>query len=103
MTDTEPDENEKEIDEVYDDRNLLACALVESVGRGTMGGWTPAPDEAGDEWAIVWAELRSGQVSWHVERELAEKLVTRNDNYNYDGHTRKEKNDRLRRGLLMDS
>ena len=87
--------DEKEIDAVYDDRNLLACALVESVGEDVMGGWTPAPDTDSDEWAIVWLELPVGQVSWHVPQALAERLVTRNDDYDWDGHTREEKNERL--------
>ena len=85
---------EKELDDVYHDRNLLACALVESIGY-PMAGWTPAPDADADKWAVVWAETPMGQVSWHVPRDLAEWLVTRNDRYDYDGHSRAVKNDRL--------
>lgn len=91
---TSPESTVKSIDDVYRDRNLLACALVESVGQGTMGGWTPA-EEAPDDWAIVWVETPHGQLSWHVPRDMATSLVTRNDGYDYDGHSRTVKNDRL--------
>ena len=86
--------DEKAIDAVYCDRNLLACAVAKLVGY-PMAGWTPAPDEDSDEWAVVWAETPHGQVSWHVPRDLAEQLVTRNDDYDYDGHDRAVKNARL--------
>lgn len=81
---------EKALDDVYRDRNLLACALSELV----MGGWTPAEEDP-DEWAIVWIETPMGQMSWHVPREMAESLATRDDSYDYDGHSRAVKNDRL--------
>lgn len=87
-------EDEKEIDEVYEDRNLLACALIATAEPG-MGGWTPAPDADSDEWAIAWLETPAGQVSWHVPRVLAERLLPRRDGYEWDGHTRTEKNERL--------
>lgn len=86
--------DEKPIQAVYRDRNLLACALAELIGY-PMAGWTPAPDDDGEEWAVVFAETPHGQVSWHVPREMAENLVTRNDEYVYDGHDREVKNDRL--------
>jgi len=84
----------KTTDDVYRDRNLLACALAAEIGW-PMAGWTPAPDGDGDEWAVVWVETPMGQVSWHVPRDLAESLVRRNDDYEYDGHSREIKNDRL--------
>jgi hypothetical protein len=84
----------KGLDDVYRERNLLACALVESVSD-VMGGWTPATDAKNDEWAIVWIETPMGQMSWHVPREMANNLVHRNDNYEYDGHSTATKNDRL--------
>lgn len=87
-------DEEKDLEAVYEDRNLLACAVAELLPAG-LAGWTPAPDTDGDEWAIVWIETPSGQMSWHVPRELAERLVPRNDDYEWDGHDRDEKNDRL--------
>lgn len=82
---------EKGLDEVYEDRNLLACALAESTN---LGGWTPAEEDPGN-WAIVFVETPHGQISWHVPRDLAEKLVSRDDGYEFDGHDREMKNDRL--------
>lgn len=84
----------KALDDVYRERNLLACALTQLLNP-PMAGWTPAPDEDGDEWAIVWAETPMGQVSWHVSRDVAEELAPRNDDYDYDGHSAEVKNDRL--------
>lgn len=84
----------KSIDEVYADRNLLACAFASLVGP--WGGWTPA-EENPEEWAIVYVRLPgAGQASWHVPRDLAARMVHRDDDYEYDGHDRVEKNRRLR-------
>lgn len=92
MTDRETMENQqKDINEVYNDRNLLACALAQATGAPS--GWKP--DEESDEWAIVWIETPTGQVSWHVPREMAEKLAPPKRNAEYDGYGREEKNDRL--------
>lgn len=85
------DTEQKAIDEVYRDRNLLACAVAELAG---IGGWTPAEEDP-EEWAIVFAETPMGQVSWHVPREMAESLVRRARSYEYDGHSRDVKNDRM--------
>lgn len=82
----------EQMDAVYRDRNLLACAFAE---LAPMGGWTPAPDYDPEEWAIVHASTPMGQVSWHVPREMAASLVTRDDDYEWDGHSRDVKNDRL--------
>lgn len=87
-------DEEKDLEAVYEDRNLLACAVAELLPAG-LAGWTPAPDTDGDEWAIVWIETPSGQMSWHVPREFAEDLTARNDDYEYDGHDREAKNGRL--------
>ena len=87
----------KELEEVYDDRNVLAVAFVKfkTMRDPVSGGWTPAPDEEGDEWAIAWFETVKGEVSWHVPREIAEKHLPRNDDRDYDGYSREIKNERL--------
>lgn len=59
-SDTVDEQDEKALEDVYHDRNLLACALA--VATGAPSGWKPAPD-AGDEWAIVWIETPMGQTS----------------------------------------
>jgi len=85
MPDTDDD---NPIEAVYEDRNLLVCALVEAVSDGVLGGRTPG-EEHPDEWAIVWLQTPMGQLLWHVPRELAEGLLTRNDAYEYNGHNRR--------------
>jgi hypothetical protein len=85
--------DEKDIEQVYEDRNLLACALATTIGQ-PMAGWTP-DERFPEQWAIVWAETPMGQLSWHVPREMAADLAPRNDDYEWDGHGREQKNDRL--------
>lgn len=89
-------DSEREIEEVYSDRNVLAVYLVKSRLQEdrTAGGWTDAPD-AEDDWAIVWFETLFGEVSWHVPRGMAEKHLPRNGNRDYDGYGRDVKNDRV--------
>ena len=85
--------DEKDLNEVYEDRNLLACALAQSTHAPS--GWVPAPD-TGDEWAVVFIETPMGQLSWHVPIEMARSLAPKPmGRYEYDGHSRDEKNDRL--------
>lgn len=99
---------EKTISEVYDDRNVLAlgfCDVVrridEHVGDASFrSGWhTPTDDDDADadEWAILWAQTPQGQVSWHVPRYLAEASRLGYTRLVWDGHTRQQKNARLRR------
>jgi len=86
------DDSEKQIDEVYEDRNLLACTLANATGA--PAGWKPDP-ESPDEWAIVWIETPNGQVSWHVPRDMAENIAPLKQDSDYDGYDREVKNDRL--------
>ncbi|WP_330633755.1 WDGH domain-containing protein [Halocatena halophila] len=88
------DTEEKAIDEVYEDRNLLACALAQATHAPS--GWKPDPD-APDEWAIVWIETPTGQVSWHVPRDMAEDLAPPKKDSGYDDYDREVKNNRLTR------
>ena len=84
--------DEKPIDDVYEDRNLLACALAQATHA--PAGWKPDP-ESPEEWAIVWIETPIGQVSWHVPREMAEDLAGPQRESEYDDYDRETKNDRL--------
>ena len=83
---------EKELEDVYEDRNLLACAFAQATHAPS--GWKPDPENP-EEWAIVWIETPMGQVSWHVPREMAEKLAPAKRDSEYDGYDREIKNDRL--------
>jgi hypothetical protein len=101
---------EKTLSETYEDRNAAVLALAEMVrvhgnqvgryGPDFRACWSePEPDDAdadAEEWALVYVFLPSGQVSWHVPRELAEKSNLPEKTVEWDGHTRAEKNGRLR-------
>lgn len=78
-------------EKAYRDRNLLALAVVTMT---ELGGWTEDETDS-DEYVIVWTETPMGQLSWHAPRETVEGLLPRDDRYEYDGHTREMKNDRL--------
>lgn len=99
--------DDKTIDEVYRDRNLLAfgfCVLAAAAGYDA--GWYEAPDtdtdDADDEWIVVWAELPTGLVSWHVPRDVVLGLPgLGNEGVVYDGHDRAEKNARLGKFLQL--
>jgi len=100
--------DEKTLDQVYEDRNHAALALAELAD--TLAGlahepcpfaacWKPddGDDADADEWAILYVSLPSGQVSWHVPRDMAERSsIERNDGAKWDGHCRSLKNARLR-------
>ena len=88
---------EKELEEVYEDRNALAVAFVkfETMRDSDNGGWTPAPDSDRDEWAIVWYDTVMGEVSWHIPLAIAEKHLPRNDDRDYNGYNSEIKNERL--------
>lgn len=83
----------KSIDQVYEDRNLLACALA--AATGAPSGWKPDPEDDDDTWAIVWIETPMGQVSWHVPRRMVKQLGLYRRNSEYGGYGRDIKNDRL--------
>lgn len=108
---------EKTVKEVYEDRNAAVMALAEMVHqhrvqltdlprnfqrgdpRDYRACWKPdqGDDADADEWAIVYAWLPTGQVSWHVPRELAEESNLPQKHAEWDGHDRDEKNRRARR------
>jgi hypothetical protein len=93
-TDTETDSqlaSEKSIEEVYADRNALAlgfAALARSLGMDA--GWYEH-----DDWAVIYVELPTGQVSWHVRRATVPEWLPKVAPAVYDGHDRRAKNDRL--------
>jgi hypothetical protein len=95
-TDSEP----KDKSDVYRDRNLLALAFIGAfadVRAGARYGWWPDTDEVnGEEWAVVWVDLPTGQVGWHIRRDDVPDGMPKRDP-EYDGYTTDEKNDRLRR------
>lgn len=103
---------EKTLAEVYADRNALALGFAATVHRlhrklrvqghpdamNFRACWQPegGDDADADEWAIVYAWLPNGQVSWHVPREQVEATALPRKFAEWDGHDREEKNARLR-------
>lgn len=113
LDDPGPAGDDKTLTQVYEDRNRLAVAfstLAKDAGHmadavpvpgpttAYSGGWHPPTDEDdadADEWAVTWATLPTGQVSWHVPRALVDVVDADQVALDYDGHDRTEKNDRL--------
>lgn len=103
-TDSEP----KDKSDVYRERNLLALAFILSEARATQAylslrgkeveapvGWWPDTDDVnGEAWAVVWCNLPTGQVGWHVPREMVPDWLPKRDP-EYDGYSTDEKNRRL--------
>ncbi|SEW01289.1 hypothetical protein [Natrinema salifodinae] len=98
--DNPPPTNEKPIDEVYHDRNLLAIAFARAIRL------TWDPNTAGwywhDEWPVVCVDIPTGQKSWHVTPDLKDVLERSpldesEPTGGYDGHSRTLKNCRLAR------
>lgn len=87
---------EVERQKAYQDRNRLAitfCALIYvRRGREHVGHY----DHGGDGWRVVYAELPTGLVSWHVPAEDVPGWLPCRSDPVYDGHDREEKNARLR-------
>lgn len=102
---------EKTLGEVYEDRNALVLGLAATIHRFRRNlldqndgaalefraCWQPdeGDDADADEWAIVYCWLPTGQVSWHVPRDLAEQSDLPRKFVEWDGHDRAEKNRRL--------
>ena len=103
----------KTIEEVYADRNAAVVALAEAIRRLGLerpnstkyrAWWAPddGNDADADEWAVIYVSLASSQVSWHVPRRMAESSCLPCESPRWDGHTRDEKNERLRSWALSD-
>lgn len=104
-TDSEP----KTKEDVYRERNLLAIAFIGAVATPGYSrtvepskssyipfGWWPDTDDVnGSEWAVVWIDLPTGQVGWHVPMEMVPNWMPKRDPF-YDGYGTETKNNRLR-------
>jgi hypothetical protein len=77
-------------DEAYLDRNLCAQAMVKMAMKlGYSVGIKEDP-----EWPVLYVDLPSGQVSWHIPRN---EIVCSFPKYQgkWDGHRVEEKRDRM--------
>ncbi len=81
--------------EAYVDRNLAVQVLA--VLARQLGYQTGIRNRE-DEWPILYVELPSGQVSWHIPKA---EIVAFFPGYpcEWDGHNLKEKRERMRRFL----
>ncbi len=82
-------------DEAYLDRNL-AVQVLAVLARQL--GYQAGIRNREDEWPILYVELPTGQVSWHIPKE---EIAAYFPDYpgEWDGHDLKEKRDRIRRFL----
>ena len=83
------------IDEAYSDRNqaaMLAAKLATLWGFEV--GWRTDPSEP--DWPVLFIELPTGQVSWHIPKS---ETVKTDLSYKreWDGHTVEEKRERIAR------
>jgi hypothetical protein len=84
--------------EAYEDRNLAVQALA---ARWLLGGDTVGIRDRDSEWPILVAEVAIGwQLSWHIPRSDFVDLDAWPDfDKEWDGHTRDEKNETLRKKI----
>lgn len=81
-------------EECYKDRNLLAKTLLKQLYEtGFEVGWYEE-DSTEDDWVVIYAELPTGQISYHIPREDLDDWIPEKENC-YDGHSNEEKRERL--------
>jgi len=90
------DGNQASMDEVYEDRNLLVQLVARLAGQlGIRTGI--GVDEKEPEWPVIYVDLPTGQVSWHVPRD--ELLISLGRYDSWDGHSTADKRVRIERFL----
>ena len=85
-------EAEKAKDGAYEERNFLAAALAKIYPSYTY------LDPSEPDWPILYVDLPTGQVSWHVPFNFWEKYLGKLNVVGanpWDGHTTEEKYERL--------
>lgn len=89
--------SDKQLADVYEDRNAVALAFLRSVASDYDVGYYYDENES-DDWAVVFARLPVGDVSWHVPTaELPQWMQYKPSvGDEYDGYDRGEKNNRVR-------
>lgn len=81
--------------DAYEDRNLLAILAASLLADdGCNVGW--GVDDNEPDWPVLYIDLPTGQISYHIPRELYERLPNRPEYSGaWDGHTDDEKRERL--------
>ncbi len=89
------DKYESTSDEAYLDRNL-AVQVLAALARQL--GYQTGIRNREDEWSILYIDLPTGQVSWHIPKD---EIAAYFPDYpgEWDGHDLREKRDRLRQFL----
>ena len=82
-------------DEAYLDRNLAVQVLAV---LAKQNGYQTGIRNREDEWPILYVDLPSGQVSWHISKN---EIAASFPDYpvEWDGHDLEKKRDRLRQFL----
>jgi hypothetical protein len=71
----------------YGPRNtMILSALGRATELGFKAGIKPDPENCCEDWVIVYIELPTGQVSWHLPAH----------EIHWDGHTTEKKYDRIK-------
>lgn len=90
-----------DINDVYTERNravALACELAHRLGYHTEVYHGDIGEEP--EWVVVFIDLPTGQVSWHIPAQEYIDLfpaIVANLNNSWDGHSTDDKNSRIQR------
>lgn len=89
------DQKSTQLADVYEDRNVLVllCAKLAAMAGLPVG---VRSDAQAPGWPVVFIELPSGQVSWHIPADAAKRLKLDTHSKEWDGHTTQEKRDRCR-------
>ena len=87
---------------IYEDRNhvaLLAAELARMCGYKV----TVSVDPDEPDWPVLYIELPTGQISWHMQKNKITNCLERfpHKKTNWDGHTTRQKNKRIREFLSL--
>lgn len=86
--------NEDAINSVYTERNAVVVAFARlAASTGIKVAAYPAEDAPG--FHVVYIDLPTGQVSWHIPDDESELLSILNTDIQWDGHGTPEKYHRL--------
>ena len=88
---------EGDIASAYHERSAVITGLARAAqARGWGAGWG-IDDQEGPDWPIVFIDLPTGQVSWHVHKDDLVNLFSWLPQYGgeWDGHSTVEKYNRL--------
>ena len=82
------------LEEAYFDRNQVVLAFAKMCAEnGLKVGWN---SEKQPDWPVLLIDLPTGQVSWHIPREMAEPYeIFAVHPMDWDGHDLQQKRERM--------